>query len=86
MGTSLDWLKQQLIQAKDKPKFLFLHHPLFDIGVPYVDTICLQDVEEFAALIKYLQNIRHVFYGHVLKMTCVNWRGVPFTSVLSLNH
>jgi Icc protein len=85
-GDRLDWLKQPLIQAKDKPTFLFLHHPPFDIGVPYVDKIRLQDVEEFAAAIKYGQNIRHVFYGHVHRMTYVNWRGVPFTSVPSLNH
>ena len=82
----LDWLKQQLIQAKDKPTFLFLHHPPFDIGVPYVDKIRLQDVEEFAAALKYGRNIRHVFYGHVHRMTFVNWRGVPFTSLPSLNH
>ena len=85
-GDRLDWLKQQLIQAKDQPTFLFLHHPPFDIGVPYVDKIRLQDVEEFAATIKYGQNIRHVFYGHVHRMTYVSWRGVPFTSLPSLNH
>ena len=39
-----------------------------------------------AATIKYGQNIRHVFYGHVHRMTYVNWRGVPFTSLPSLNH
>jgi len=82
----LDWLKQQLIHAEDKPTFLFLHHPPFNIGVPYVDKIRLQEVEEFADTIKYGKNIRHVFYGHVHRMTYVNWRGVSFTSLPSINH
>ena len=53
----------------------------FEYGNPI-----LEEVEEFAAALKYGRNILHVFYGHVHRMTFVNWRGVPFTSLPSLNH
>ena len=33
-----------------------------------------------------MQNIKHVFFGHVHRMTSVFWKGIQFTSVPSLNH
>ena len=82
----LDWLKQQLAEAGDKPTYLFLHHPPFEIGIPYVDNIRLIEAEAFAKALRYGRDIRHVFYGHVHRMTYVNWRGISFTSLPSLNH
>lgn len=82
----LNWLKEQLISAGDKPCYLFMHHPPFDIGIPYVDDIRLVEAEVFFETLGHGRNIRHVFYGHVHRMTYVNWRGIPFTSLPSLNH
>ncbi|WP_209599081.1 phosphodiesterase [Ruegeria sp. HKCCSP351] len=82
----LDWLRQQLILAQDKPTYVFLHHPPFDLGIPLVDEIRLVEADAFADALKHGHNIRHVFYGHVHRMTYVNWRGFPFTSLPSLNH
>ena len=63
-----------------------MHHPPFDIGVHYVDKIKLVEVEDFAETLKYGQNIKHIFFGHVHRMTSVSWRGIQFTSLPSLNH
>ena len=82
----LEWLKEQLIAAEDEPVFMFIHHPPFDIGVSYVDEIKLMESEKFALVLKYAKNLRHVFFGHVHRMTSVNWKGIPFTSPPSLNH
>lgn len=82
----LSWLKEQLISAGDKPCYLFMHHPPFDIGIPYVDNIKLVETKEFAATLENGRNIRHIFFGHVHRMTYVNWRGISFTSLPSLNH
>ena len=51
-----------------------------------VDKIRLIEADAFADMLKYGRDIRHVFYGHVHRMTYVNWRGTPFTSLPSLNH
>ena len=82
----LAWLQDELIKAGDKPTYLFLHHPPFDIGVTYVDDIRLVEADAFAETLKVAKNIRHIFYGHVHRMTYVNWRGIPFTSLCGLNH
>lgn len=82
----LSWLRTQLEEAGDKPTYLFLHHPPFGIGISYVDDIRLADADAFAEVLGHGRNIRHVFYGHVHRMTYVNWRGIPFTSLPSLNH
>lgn len=82
----LDWLKAQLIDAGTKPVYVFLHHPPFDIGIPCVDEIRLIEADGFADALAHGRNLQHVFYGHIHRMTYVNWRGIPFTSLPSLNH
>jgi len=82
----LTWLKKQLIAAGDKPCYIFMHHPPFDIGIPYVDNIKLVETREFAETLTSGRNIRHIFFGHVHRMTYVNWHGISFTSLPSLNH
>ena len=82
----LEWLKAQLIDAGDKPTYLFVHHPPFDIGIPWIDEIKLVEVEDFSQALSHGRNIKHIFFGHVHRMTYVNWRGIPFTSLSCLNH
>ena len=79
-------MQEELINAGDEPTYIFMHHPPFNIGVHYVDKIKLVEVENFAETLKYGQNIKHIFFGHVHRMTCVSWRGIQFTSLPSLNH
>ncbi|EBA14323.1 Ser/Thr protein phosphatase family protein [Roseobacter sp. SK209-2-6] len=82
----LDWLEAELEQAGESPVYLFLHHPPFDIGIPYVDEIKLRDPDALHRALKVGKNIRHIFFGHVHRMTYVNWRGYSFTSLPSTNH
>ena len=82
----LKWLKDALINAGDEPIYIFMHHPPFNIGVHYVDKIKLVEVEDFAETLKHGQDIKHIFFGHVHRMTSVSWRGIQFTSLPSLNH
>ncbi len=82
----LNWLKEQLIEAGDTPVYMFMHHPPFDIGIGHLDAIKLIQHEAFAEVLRHGRNIRHIFYGHVHRMTYVNWQGLSFTSLPSLNH
>lgn len=82
----LAWFKSHLIDAGDKPTCVFMHHPPFDIGIQWIDGIKLGEAEGFSHALNHGRNIKHVFFGHVHRMTYVNWRKVPFTSLPSLNH
>lgn len=82
----LGWLKEQLDAIGDAPTYLFMHHPPFDIGIPYVDRIKLEQHKELAEILQGRDNIRHAFFGHVHRMTYVNWQGIGFTSLPSTNH
>lgn len=82
----LGWLRQNLQQAGERPVYLFMHHPPFDIGIDYLDPIRLLNDGAFHEVLQGAGDLRHVFYGHVHRMTYVSWRGIPFTSLPSLNH
>lgn len=80
------WLRTQLDTAGDAPVWIFMHHPPFDISIPYMDRIKLEDHQAFAGLTAGNANIRHIFYGHVHRPGYVNWQGIPCTSLPSINH
>ena len=74
----LDWLKQQLAEAGDKPTYLFLHHPPFEIGIPYVDNIRLIEAEAFAKALRHGRDIRHVLTSFPSNLCSKHWpKAVP---------
>lgn len=79
------WLREQLAAAQDRPVYLFLHHPPFDIGIDYMDVIKLEDAEAFGEVIEQA-NIRHLFCGHVHRALYTSWRGIACTSLPGTNH
>lgn len=79
------WLSAQLKAAADRPVYLFMHHPPFKIGIPSVDRIALQEPETFAGLLDGYE-IRHLFFGHVHRPACGNWRGISWSTMRGLNH
>ena len=85
-STRLNWLSDKLTEARNKKAYLFMHHPPFHIGIPFVDKINLEESEEFYQTLKRQNNIRHSFFGHVHRMTYVNWCGFSFTSLSGINH
>ncbi|MDH3580601.1 MAG: phosphodiesterase [Hyphomicrobiales bacterium] len=80
------WLKEQLDGAGDKRVWLFMHHPPFDIGVPYMDRVKLEEPEAFADILEGRTNIAHIFFGHVHRAAFINWRGIPCTCLPGINH
>jgi 3',5'-cyclic AMP phosphodiesterase CpdA len=81
-----DWLAGQLKTAADDPVWIFMHHPPFNIGIPYMDRIKLEEPEAFARVLSHHNDIRHVFFGHVHRAAYVNWRGIPCTCLPGTNH
>ena len=80
------WLANELERADQRPTYIFMHHPPFDIGVPYVDRIKLEEPDAFVDALAAGKNIRHIFFGHVHRSVYVNWHGIPCTSLPGTNH
>ncbi|MEX3010182.1 phosphodiesterase [Hoeflea sp. TYP-13] len=82
----LAWLKQQL-ESTDAPVIIFMHHPPMKLGLKGMDIIALLDAEPFYAVLKpHISRIRQIFFGHVHRPICGNWRGMAFSCIRGLNH
>ncbi|MGI9316133.1 MAG: phosphodiesterase, partial [bacterium] len=62
--TRREWLKETLARFQNKPVYLFMHHPPFDLHLPCIDRIGLEDQEAFAEIVQPNDSIRHLFFGH----------------------
>ncbi len=82
----LDWLRGELARAGDRDIFLFMHHPPFDIGLPFLDRIGQADKAALADLLRGDRRIRHLFLAHIHRPLAGSWMGIPFSSARSLNH
>lgn len=80
-----DWLRARLDEARGRPVRIFMHHPPFDIGVPRMDRIKLEQPDAFAALLPG-HDVRHIFFGHVHRPVYVSWRGIPCTALPGTAH
>ncbi len=81
-----EWLAGQLAAAAREPAWIFMHHPPFDIAIPYMDRIKLEEPEEFAGILASHSDIRHIFFGHVHRAAFIHWRGIPCTCLPGTNH
>lgn len=81
------WLAAQLALGGDTPVWLAMHHPPFDVGLPSMDAIGLQDAAAFEAVVApHRARLRHLFFGHVHRPISGSWLGVPFSTVRATNH
>jgi Icc protein len=84
----LDWLRNKLELAKEvgKDVFLFMHHVPFDIGIPWLDRIKMENGDELWEILSKYSNIRHMFFGHVHRPIHGSWHGIPFSTVRATAH
>ncbi len=82
----LAWLRDRLGEASDRPVYVFMHHPPFDIGIPSLDRIRMLDDAEFGDVLDGHRNVRHLFFGHVHRPVAGSWRGIPFSGVRATVH
>ncbi len=59
------WLQHRLSQYPDHLSIIFLHHPLFDLGVTWLDPLKLINHHEFLTCINAFPQVKAVFSGHV---------------------
>lgn len=76
----LDWLADRLDEAADRPVIVILHHHANPLRTA-VDSIILQNGEEFAEVLGGHPDVRQVIAGHVHYTSTAIWRGIPFTTM-----
>jgi 3',5'-cyclic AMP phosphodiesterase CpdA len=79
------WLAEQLADANDRPVYLFLHHPPFDVGAT-VDGIKLQNADALGRLLAAHGNVRHITAGHTHRVCGGIWRGMAFGNLGSTTY
>lgn len=80
------WLSERLEQAGERPVYVFMHHPPFDIGFPSLDRMKLCDGERFREILESTGQVRHLFFGHVHRPLSGSWGSVPFSALPGTNH
>ena len=76
-----EWLGQTLDVRRDKPAYIFMHHPPLPLNLPAQDEIMLENAGQFLDLIGRYGNVKHLFMGHVHRPTCGTVRGIPFATI-----
>jgi 3',5'-cyclic-AMP phosphodiesterase len=70
----------------DRPLLLFQHHPPFDSGLRYMDTIKLANGEAEWDVIARSRKPDYMFMGHLHRPIAGTWRGIPFHIQRALTH
>lgn len=74
-----DWLAARLEDNRDRPVYLFMHHPPFASGLAFMDRTRLREPEILAELLDHHPDVRHLFIGHLHRRLSGSWRGIPFS-------
>jgi 3',5'-cyclic AMP phosphodiesterase CpdA len=75
------WLNADLHEHRFKPVLIFVHHPPFDIGIPWLDKIRLLNAESFWEIIPpFASNILGVFVSHVHIAVACRYRHILLAS------
>ena len=70
-----NWLKEKLSEQPERPTVIFMHHPPFETGMPYPDSLGMHEKEEFGQLINRFDHIEAIASGHTHRDSVVLWNG-----------
>jgi len=82
----LRWLTERLKEARDKPVFIFSHHPPFPIHMPLLDRMGIIEADALYEVLRDHGNVRHIFAGHAHRPIAGSWRGIPVSVLRGTNH
>lgn len=72
----LAWAAERLAEQPARPTVVALHHPPFDTGLAFLDTLrCVEGADELGRLVRAHPNVLAVLCGHTHRQTAVNWNG-----------
>ncbi len=61
----LAWLERDLVQHRDQPTIVFVHHHPWPLGVQWLDALTLRNGEEFMTRLRAHAQVSWVICGHV---------------------
>lgn len=73
------WLDRTLAASATRPALLFLHHPPFDTGIVYTDTMRLRNADALAAILRRHPRALLVAAGHVHRAAQTVFAGISAT-------
>ncbi|MEM8613627.1 MAG: phosphodiesterase [Cyanobacteria bacterium P01_H01_bin.105] len=82
----LNWLEQQLSAAPTAPTLIFMHHPPFATGIPWMDRKRFQGHEALETLINQHSQVKRISCGHLHRTMYCSWAGTVASSQPSLVH
>ena len=82
----LTWLKQQLLAAPTTPTLIFMHHPPFATGIPWMDRKQFQGHQALKTLINQYPQVKRISCGHLHRTMYCQWAGTIASSQPSLVH
>lgn len=71
----LEWLEATLMAAPEAPTLLFLHHPPFVTGMPYPDSLGLDNHHLLAEIIGRHPQVEAIASGHTHREATLRWQG-----------
>lgn len=82
----LAWLEAKLVQAPAAPTLIFMHHPPFTTGIPWMDRHRLEGSEALAKLILRHRQVERISCGHLHRVMVCRWAGTIASTQPSLAH
>jgi 3',5'-cyclic AMP phosphodiesterase CpdA len=61
---ALDWLRDRLAEAADRPTMMIMHHPPMDTGMGFIDAFQGRWPPELAGIVRASPQIRLILCGH----------------------
>jgi 3',5'-cyclic AMP phosphodiesterase CpdA len=73
--TQLAWLDSALAARPETPALVCLHHPPIDVGMPFLDSIKLDNPEPLRAILAGHRHVQRVLAGHVHRAVIGSFAG-----------
>jgi len=64
-GGQIEWLRHDLLQHRDQPTIVFVHHHPWPLGLEWIDSMRLRNGEELIAALHEHSAVRWLICGHV---------------------
>ena len=75
----LDWVAARLVEARERPTVMFMHHQPFATGIGGMDRIGCGNGERLAEIVGRNPQVRRVLCGHVHRAVEADWAGTVAT-------
>lgn len=78
------WLNARLEEQSDRATVIVLHHPPFECGIPWMNTVPEEPwVQRLAECVEGRDNVHTMICGHIHRPSATSWHGIEVVTVPS---